>query len=165
MTWVTSKHDTVLSPISGHSKIRLAENFFFHRLFSSQSLIENFLKGGHLIVGQYFLHQMTISAYFSFQFRGHKKIYKRPNFYKFSVNLFKLTLRHFTIKLFSDGFYFLYEPFHKFFWSVKSIGNGNFQTLSTSTIHSLSQRLQLRLMFWGLSKTLWKKFSSSQLMS
>ena len=38
---------TVLSPISGHSKKRtplISGQFFFHRPFSSQSLIENFIK-------------------------------------------------------------------------------------------------------------------------
>ena len=42
----------VFSPISGYSKRwtpLISGQFSFHPMFSSQSLIENFLKGGHLI--------------------------------------------------------------------------------------------------------------------
>ena len=64
--------------------------FSFHRLFSNQSLIVNFVKDGYLISGQYFLHQMTISAYFSFQLAdSSKKIKKDEIFKSFQLIYFK----------------------------------------------------------------------------
>ena len=51
---------------------------------------------------------------------------------------------------------FFMSHFTSFFWSVKSIDNGNFS--ARIHLHDLIsfQRLRLRLMYWGLSKTLKK---------
>ena len=58
---------TVLSPISGHSKRRTP-----------------------LISGQHFLHQMTISAYFSFQLADSSKKFKKDEiFTSFQLIYFK----------------------------------------------------------------------------